>query len=100
MEATNLFDKARFSSAQHVKTVIKEAEKYKILVIGLEPGQQIPPCVMHSHTIFYVIEGQGSITAGGEKSEICRGSMIVLPPGVERSVTSSGRMTLLAIQVH
>ena len=73
MEIANVFDRAEFSASKHVRTVLKQHDKFKTLVIGMEPGQEIPSCVMNSQTIFYVVQGAGTLTAGQEKSPLIPG---------------------------
>ncbi|QUL98734.1 MAG: hypothetical protein IMF26_01205 [Candidatus Fermentithermobacillus carboniphilus] len=71
MEITNVFDRTEFSQAKQAKTVLKEHDKYKTLVIGLESAQEIPPCSMNRHTIFFVVQGSRTLVADGERSFVC-----------------------------
>lgn len=92
---------AKFSAAQHTKTVFFESSKIKAQVMGLEPGQQIPPCRMEQDVVFIVVEGEGRIIIDGEARPLRKSSWVFVPKEKEtRSLSAETRMTVLAIQVR
>ncbi|MFB0566655.1 MAG: hypothetical protein ACETWK_13390 [Candidatus Aminicenantaceae bacterium] len=97
-----LLDKlAKFSPEEHSKNVFFESKKIKAQVMGLDPGQQIPPCRMEHDVIFVVMEGEGKIIVDGKEEAIKRSSWVLVPKEKEsRSLKAKTRMTVLAIQVR
>lgn len=100
MRIWNLKDTIKFSPLEQTRMVLEETPKYKVAVVGLEPGQKLDPCRMESATVFQVLEGQGVIIADGEVGRLEPGSLIIMDPNVERSVTANSRMILVTIQIH
>ncbi|HDJ22290.1 MAG: hypothetical protein DRJ06_05180 [Candidatus Aminicenantes bacterium] len=91
---------AKFSHSHHTKHVFFETERVKAQVMGLEPGQQIPPCRMNNDVIFVVLEGKGKIIINGEEEDIKKSSCILVPKEKEsRSLKAKTKMVVLAIQV-
>jgi quercetin dioxygenase-like cupin family protein len=98
----HLLDKlATYSQEAHTKNVFFESDRLKAQVMGLEAGQEIPPCRMDHDVIFLVIEGKGIIVVdGSEEKAIQRSSWVFVPKEREtRSLKAETRMTILAIQV-
>jgi quercetin dioxygenase-like cupin family protein len=91
----------KFSPNTHTKKVFFETEKIKAQVIGLEAGQQIPPCGMDFDVIFFVMEGEGEIILDGQSEVLKKSAWVFVPKEIEtRSIRSETRMKVLAIQVR
>lgn len=65
----SLIQMVKFSPNHRTKKVFFETERIKAQVMGLEPGQQIPPCRMNNDVIFVVLEGEGKIIVNGEEED-------------------------------
>ncbi|HQY92733.1 MAG: cupin domain-containing protein [Caldilinea sp.] len=72
-----------------------DSEKLKVLVAGLEPGQQIPT---HPETlaVYYFLEGEGVMTVNHEEFAVTAGSTIVTPLGAARGMRATTRLIFLA----
>jgi len=46
----------------------------------VEPGRRTKPHNHHEHETFFILRGQGRMTAGGESREVEPGDVIYLPP--------------------
>ena len=91
----------RFDGAGPAKSVFFEADKLKAQVMGLEPGQRIPPCSMGHDVVFVVLEGEGEIFADGERLSVRPSSWVFVPKeSATRSIEAATKMTILAIQVR
>jgi mannose-6-phosphate isomerase-like protein (cupin superfamily) len=67
--------------------------------VGLIPPGKAP---MHSHTydeVIYVVEGEGVLHLGGEKTPIAAGSCIHLPPLEEHCLENTGNGTMRVLGV-
>lgn len=91
---------ATFSSDKYAKIPINGTEGL-LRLLCFESGQGVP---MHKHPkgdeYFYVIEGKGKITIGGEEAEAGPGSIIKAPAGVPHQWKNGGqRLVLLSILI-
>ena len=79
------------------------------LICGLncfEPGQSQK---VHAHAgadkLYYVVEGRGDFTVGGESRTLAKGELLYVPADVEHGVTNSGSgrlavMIVIAPNIH
>ena len=75
--------------------VLMETEKLKVVLAGLEPGQQIP---VHPEgaAVFHFLQGSGWITIGDERLAVKQGATVVLPAGTNRGVEAVTQLVFLA----
>lgn len=104
MESMNLhqLDRiVRFDTAGPAKSVFFEVDRLKAQVMGLEPGQRIPPCSMDQDVVFVVLEGEGEIIVDGERVSVRPSSWIFVPKeSGTRSIEARTKMTILATQIR
>jgi quercetin dioxygenase-like cupin family protein len=81
-----------------LKKELFKTSKFNVALICLEAGQEIPPHPEPYSVCFYVINGRGAFTVGGEKFELANGEMIYAQANEERGIQSKERLTLLGIQ--
>lgn len=86
---------ARFSSDEPGKVFLHETEDYAALIVGLNPGQKIPP---HggARAIYYVVQGEGWLTLNDERREVRPGMVMVAQPGDQRGMEARTPMIVLA----
>jgi mannose-6-phosphate isomerase-like protein (cupin superfamily) len=101
MEAYGLDQLITFSRESHTKHVFFESEKLKAQVMGLEAGQQIPPCRMEHDVVFVVLEGRGLIVVDREEQAVGKSAFVFVPREREtRSIKAVTKMSLLAVQIR
>jgi len=101
MEAYGLDQLITFSRESHTKHVFFESKKLKAQVMGLEAGQQIPPCRMEHDIVFVVLEGRGLIVVDGEEQAVGKSAFVFVPREREtRSIKAVTKMSLLAVQIR
>lgn len=100
MQSFDFFQNTAYAADKPVKTDLIVDRKYKLVTIGVEEGVTIPPCIMDSGMVFFVVEGRGRITADAETLSLKRGDIVVVPPRASRSISAEERMSLLAVQIH
>jgi mannose-6-phosphate isomerase-like protein (cupin superfamily) len=68
---------------------------FKVLVGGLEPGQQIP---VHpeSLSMYYFLAGTGTMTVNDEQVPITVGATMIAPAGARRGMKAETRVIFLA----
>jgi quercetin dioxygenase-like cupin family protein len=75
--------------------VLVDCEKLKVIVAGLEPGQQFPP---HPETlaVYHLLSGKGAMTVNGTDFPVHAGATVIAPPGATRGMHARSRLTFLA----
>lgn len=100
MQARQLDQILTFSEDSHTKNVFFESDRLKAQLMGLEAGQEIPPCRMDHDVIFVVMEGKGKIVVDGEEEAIKESAFVFVPKEKKtRSLKALTKMAVLAIQV-
>jgi len=87
-----------FDIEQKEKNVFYQKRNFKVRIIALPPGGQMPTCDMKSHVIFYILEGTGVIHAGFESAELKKGECFIAEPS-QISMNSDNGVKILGIQV-
>jgi len=96
LEKINLNDKARFAE-QFSPQILRANQNYKIPLICMKPGQEIPPHPSGTG-IFYIVSGKAVMTLQGEEVEVKSGDMIFVDKGDSRGIRATD--TLMAFAVH
>jgi len=89
----------KFSADEVQPIVLHQSEGLVTLLLCLEPGQVIGPCVMSARVQYLVITGSGQLNVADEQARLNTGSLVIIPADVVRSIVAVERMRLLAVQV-
>jgi quercetin dioxygenase-like cupin family protein len=89
----------KFTSDEVQPIVLHQSEGLVTLLLCLEPGQIVGPCVMSARVQYLVMAGSGQLHVAYEQAELKTGSMVVVPPDVVRSIVAVEQMRMLAVQV-
>ena len=101
MEAFNLNGLIAYSPESPAKHIFYESPRLKAQVMGLEPGQRIPPCSMDHDVVFLVIDGEGEIIVDGQRVPVRPTSWVFVPKKTRtRSIEARTKMAILATQVR
>ena len=101
MQAYDLDQLITFSRESPTKHIFFESKNLKAQVMGLEPGQRIPPCSMDHDVVFLVIYGEGEIIVDGQSVSVRPTSWIFVPKEIRtRSIEARTKMAILATQVR
>lgn len=93
-----LSDAVSFSADKMKKNGIFETEHFFCDTYCFEPGQeQKPHTHAHEDKVYYVLEGRGSFTVGGEERMLAAGEIALAPAGQSHGVAnrSQGRLVTL-----
>ena len=96
MEFIDIMERANFSD-QFTPQVLRMAPNYKVPLICMEPGQEIPPHPSGTG-VFYIVSGKGIMTVEGKEIEVQAGNMIIVEQGESRGIRATE--TLVAFAVH
>ena len=89
----------KFSADEVQPIVLHQSDGLMTLLVCLEAGQEVGPCVMTTRVLYLVLVGRGQLRVAGEQAELNAGSLVVVPADVVRSIVASEQMRLLAVQV-
>jgi len=93
-------DCPRYRFPTHANDLVldrSDATNSEVFITVLEPGQAPP---FHKHDdmeqIFYILQGEGTLTVGAEKREfhIVSGQLVRIPPSTLHSIEATGNITL------
>jgi quercetin dioxygenase-like cupin family protein len=89
----------KFSVGEVQPIVLHQSEGLVTLLVCLEPGQEVGPCVMSARVQYLVMAGRGRLHVAEEQADLKTGSVVVIPADVVRSIVAVERMRLMAVQV-
>ena len=97
MEFIDLMERARFSD-EFAPQILRRTAGYKVPLICMEPGQQIPPHPGGTG-VFYIVSGKGIMTVEGKEVDVEAGNMIFIEEGESRGIRAVETMTAFAVHV-
>jgi mannose-6-phosphate isomerase-like protein (cupin superfamily) len=98
MEIFDLNNSNIYPFEERDKNVLFQSGAFKVRLIQLEAGGEIPPCRMATDVIFCVLQGKGIITVNGKTNQVKPHSLIITNPATI-SMRSKDGMKLLGIQI-
>jgi len=76
------------SSAEIAPQRLLGADNVAALLVNVDAGQAIEPCLMSVAVLYYVIEGSGSLTVEDEQADLQTGSLALVSSGTVRSISA------------
>jgi quercetin dioxygenase-like cupin family protein len=86
--------KAVFAADGPKPQFLIDTPKFKVLVVGLEAGGQIPVHPAEA-ALYHFLEGEGLMTVGEEIFAIKPGVTVIVPSGERRGVNAKTRLVFL-----
>ena len=97
MEMIDVNERVGFSE-EFVPRILRARPDYKVPLICLEAGQEIPPHPSGTG-VFYFISGTGVMTVDGEEAEVKAGCMVFVEKGESRGIKATERLTAFALHL-
>ncbi|MFN8493598.1 MAG: hypothetical protein U0350_38715 [Caldilineaceae bacterium] len=74
-----------------------DSEHFKVILVGLEAGQQIP---IHAEAmaLYHFLEGKGSMTVNEQQYLVAPGATLIALPGARRGIRADTRLVFLAAE--
>ena len=94
----NYAQEVRFNPDGPLPRVWLNTDALKVVLIGLEPGQQAGPHVAPP-AVYHVLEGTGWATLGDTRSRISAGDTLVVEADTVRGIEAETRMVFLGARV-
>jgi quercetin dioxygenase-like cupin family protein len=96
LEIIDLMEKTRFSETFSPQ-ILRKAANYKVPLICMEPGQEIPPHPSGTG-VFYIVSGKGVMHVEGKDMDVKEGTMVFVEKGESRGIKATE--SLIAFAVH
>ncbi|MDA8146523.1 MAG: cupin domain-containing protein [Thermaerobacter sp.] len=87
---------AEFLGIPYAPKVLFDGEDLRCLVLSVEAGARMSPHAADELAV-YVLQGEGSFTAGEEVFPLSPGRLVHCPAGVLHGLTASSRLVLLLL---
>jgi quercetin dioxygenase-like cupin family protein len=98
MHTKNLLSKKEFSSEKPLKKDILKSEKFNIVLVCLEKGQEIKPHPEPYAVFFLVLEGKGIFTNSKGNFKLSENSGIYIKANEIRGIKCLKKMVVLGVQ--
>ncbi len=90
---------ATFGEAGPQPRFLLDSEPFKVLVVGLSAGQQVP-AHPESAAMYHILEGTGTMTVDGRRLAVGPGATVIALAGAERGIQADARLVFLAAKVE
>lgn len=97
MELIDVNERVGFSD-EFTPRILRVGHGYKVPLICMEPGQEIPPHPSGTG-VFYFISGTGVMTVEGGEKEVKAGDMVFVDRGESRGIRASERLIAFAVHI-
>jgi len=98
MQLFNLKTMKSYPYEERDKNVFYKAKEFKVRIIELPPGGEMPTCEMLSYVIFYVIKGTAEAKVNQEKIILKEGQCLITEPATLSMKTQDG-VKMMGIQI-
>jgi quercetin dioxygenase-like cupin family protein len=95
---SNWREKIMFSPNGPQPFVLVENERIKSVLVGLEPGQKLPPHPA-SDGVYQFLDGAGWMMVDDERLRVQAGSIVVVPPGAKRGIEAETRLAFVGVRL-
>lgn len=80
-------------------TTLFETDKFRAIVVGLEPGQKIPLHPEEAAAVFHFVEGTGWMQVGDERFQVQPGATVICPANAARGMEAETRLAFVATRI-
>jgi len=98
MRVFDLGEMKAFPYERRERNVFYQVKEFKIRIVELPPGGEISACQMVSHVIFYVLNGEVSVTANSATAELKEKQRLITGPATLSMRTEKG-IRVMGIQI-
>lgn len=88
-----------FPFSERNKNVFFQVEEFKMRIIELDSGQQLPDCQMESYVVFSLVSGEVEAIVDNEKTLLKEGDVLVSEPATF-SMKALKASRLVGIQIN
>ena len=90
-------DEIVYSAAGPQPQILYEDNRKKVVLVGLEPGAQIPDHPGDAG-VYHFLEGSAQMRVESETYEVEAGGIVIVPAGATRGMSAHTRLALIAVR--
>jgi quercetin dioxygenase-like cupin family protein len=90
-------EKALFTPEGPRPQFLVDGQHFKVIVAGLEPGQQIPNHP-ESFAVYHFLEGKGVMFVDTQQFAVAPGATVITPAGANRGMHAETRLIFMAVK--
>jgi len=90
-------DKVVYSKESPQPQTLIENEKFKIVLVGLEPGQKLPPHPAPAGA-YHFLDGKGWMTVNDERVAVSAGATVIAPENAKRGIEAETRLAFIGVR--
>lgn len=87
---------AVFSPDRYQTKLLHDSPEMRVVVFGLEAGQEIPPHTAPVRVMMLVLQGKGAFGTGRGKKPAYPGAFVICEPNEPHSLKAEEKMVMLA----
>lgn len=88
---------AEFSAESYCPKVLSATDSTRVMVVGMEDGQEIPLHTPGVELALAIMEGAGEVWVGDAPRPVAAGDLVVIPAGTTRGVRAKGRLVFMNV---
>jgi quercetin dioxygenase-like cupin family protein len=88
---------AEFSADGYCPKVLSATDSTRVMVVGMQDGQEIPLHTPGIELALAIMEGAGEVWVGDGPRPVSAGDLVVIPAGTTRGVRAKGRLVFMNV---
>jgi quercetin dioxygenase-like cupin family protein len=88
---------AEFSRERPVSKLLYDSDAMRVVVFGLEAGQEIPPHTAPSHVVLHIIQGKGVFLTGRGEQPAQAGDFVITEPDEPHGLKAAEKTVMMAV---
>lgn len=88
---------AEFSADRPVSKLLYDSDAMRVVVFGLQAGQEMPPHTAPSRVVLHIAQGKGVFITGRGEEPAHAGAFVITEPGEPHGLKVSEKTVLLAV---
>jgi quercetin dioxygenase-like cupin family protein len=91
-------EKVVYSAGGPQPQVLLENEQMRVVLVGLEPGQKLPP---HPAPlgVYHFLDGSGWMRVDDQRIAVAAGATVIAPAGAARGIEAQTRLAFLGTRL-
>jgi quercetin dioxygenase-like cupin family protein len=88
---------AGFSADRPVSKLIYDSDAMRVVVFGLQAGQEIPPHTAPSRVVLHIVQGNGVFITGRGEQPAGAGTFVITEPDEPHGLKATAKTVMLAV---
>ncbi|NKZ07092.1 cupin domain-containing protein [Actinomadura latina] len=93
----NASELVEFSAESYRPKVLSATDLTRVMIVGMEDGQQIPLHTPGVELALAIMEGVGEVWIDDAPHPVAAGDIVVIPAGTTRGVRAKGRLVFMNV---